>query len=66
MKYLTVSELIEKLSKMPHDAKVTFRNDEWHSAGLYYVTDIIPWVPEDYDDRDKQIELVSDYKYRMP
>lgn len=65
MTYLTVSELVEKLNKMPHDAKVVFKNDSWHSAGLYYVTDIIPWVPKDYEDRDKQVELLSDYRYRV-
>jgi hypothetical protein len=65
MKYLTVSELIQILNKMPHDAKVTFRNDAWHTTGLYYVTDVMPWVPKDYDDMDKKVELLSDYKYRM-
>ena len=65
MNYLTVSELIDKLSKMPHDAKVVFKNDAWHAEGLYYVTDIFPWVPKDYEDRDKQVELLSDYRYRV-
>ena len=64
MQYLTVSELIEQLQHMPHDAKVLIRNDSWHTAGLYYVTGILPWIPKDYEDRDKQIELISDYKYR--
>ena len=50
---------------MPHDAKVIFTNDAWHAAGSYYVTGIIPWWPKDYDDNDKQIELISDYKYRV-
>lgn len=55
---LTVKQLMNKLSKMPEDAKIVMCNHDVYNDGMYYVDNA------QYDDTmdEPQVEIMSEYK----
>ena len=57
-KHITVKELIDKLQKLPPNAKVIFCNNDSYNPGMYYVTKVKKWE----GGKEEQVELESNYK----
>ena len=55
---MTVKQLMNKLKRMPEDAKVVIYNDEMNGDGMYYATDA------EYDETmgEPQVEIKTDYE----
>ena len=55
---MTVKQLMNKLKRMPEDAKVVIYNDEMNGDGMYYATDA------KYDETmgEPQVEIKTNYE----
>ena len=54
---MTVKQLMNKLKRMPEDAKVVIYNNEMYCKGMYYATEA------EYDETmgEPQVEIMTDY-----
>ena len=55
---MTVKQLMNKLKRMPEDAKVVMYNQDLFVNGMYYATDA------EYDETmgEPQVEIMTDYE----